>query len=63
MAETDINNPFRNGTGCPLCKPGRGCNRPNRAEGGLHSPEATPLPGETPLAPDPAGGRTTSETR
>jgi hypothetical protein len=32
MAETDPNNPFRDGTGCPLCKPGKGCNKPAEPE-------------------------------
>jgi hypothetical protein len=32
MAETDPNNPFRDFTGCPLCKPGKGCNTPAEPE-------------------------------
>jgi hypothetical protein len=32
MADTDPNNPWGNGTGCPLCKPGKGCNKPAEPE-------------------------------
>jgi hypothetical protein len=37
MADTDPNNPWGNGTGCPLCKPGEGCNKPTEPDPGVTS--------------------------